>query len=49
MLFGKLFIALLCTFTGYIVITSVEKFSEGIYSPFMPTLVLFLANLRYFL
>lgn len=41
MLFGKLFIALLCTFSGYLMITNIETFSLNIYSPFVPTIVIF--------
>jgi choline transporter-like protein 2/4/5 len=40
MFFGKLLITITCTFCGYLLITNIEAFSENIFSPFMPTLVI---------
>lgn len=42
MFFGKLLITIACTMSGYLMITQISYFSENIYSPFMPTLVIFL-------
>lgn len=41
MFFGKLLVSLLCSFVGYIIITSADEYADAIYSPFMPTLVPF--------
>ena len=40
MFFGKLLITASCTFIGYIMITQIEYFSEQIFTPVMPTLVI---------
>jgi choline transporter-like protein 2/4/5 len=41
-LFGKVFIASITALGAFLVITRVERFSEEIYSPFFPTLVVFI-------
>jgi len=41
MFFGKLLITIICTISGYLMITQISYFSDNIYSPFMPTLVIF--------
>jgi hypothetical protein len=44
MLFGKLCIALICTFAGYLMISHIESISESIYSPFVPTVIFFVVS-----
>lgn len=41
MFIGKVFIASLSTLIGYIIITQADRYSEELYSPFMPCVVCF--------
>jgi hypothetical protein len=41
MYFGKLLITSLCTFAGYMMITQISYFSTDIFSPVMPTIVIY--------
>lgn len=41
-LFGKIFVAAITALISFIVITKWDKYSEKIYSPFFPTLVIFI-------
>jgi hypothetical protein len=42
MFFGKLLVCALCTFIGYLMVTQIEYFSEEVFNPVMPTIVLIL-------
>jgi hypothetical protein len=40
--FGKVFVASITALTGFLVITKWDKFSTSLYSPFVPTIVMFI-------
>lgn len=39
--FGKIFIASLTALAGFIAITRWDHFNDGLYSPFIPTIVIY--------
>ena len=40
-LFGKVFVASITALIGFLVITKVDRYSEELYSPFIPTFIIF--------
>jgi hypothetical protein len=41
-MFGKVFVAAITALIGFLVITKWDKFNDGLYSPFIPTAVIFI-------
>jgi hypothetical protein len=44
-IFAKLAIASLCSFLGYVIITSIPYFSDPLFSPTFPTVIFFIVSL----